>query len=65
MTFASSQTTSHAASADFVKKAHVDAAEYERLYAASIADPQAFWAEQGQRIDWITPFSKVKNTNFD
>ena len=44
--------------------AHVDTAKYEEMYAASIADPEAFWAEQGQRVDWIKPFSKVKDTSY-
>jgi hypothetical protein len=35
------------------------------MYAASIADPEAFWAEHGKRIDWIKPFTKVKNTSFE
>ncbi|SHL98701.1 acetyl-coenzyme A synthetase [Roseovarius litoreus] len=52
-------------SADFAAKAHIDAAKYQDLYAASLADPDAFWAEHGKRIDWIKPFSKVKDVNFD
>ena len=51
--------------ADFVKTAHVDAARYEEMYAASISDPEGFWAEQGKRVDWIKPFSKVKNVSYD
>jgi acetyl-CoA synthetase len=35
------------------------------MYQRSIADPASFWAEQAKRIDWIKPFSKVKNTSFD
>lgn len=37
---------------------------YLEMYHTSINDPQAFWREHGQRIDWITPYSKVKNTDF-
>src|SRR5919201_6145841 len=47
------------------RRAHVDAATYERLYAASVNDPEAFWAEQGKRLTWSKPFTKVKNTQFD
>ncbi len=54
----------HAPSADFVATAHLDAAGYAARYAASIADPQAFWAAEAQRIDWIKPFTTVKNTSF-
>jgi len=55
----------YAASADFIAKAHVDAAAYERMYAESVADPAAFWGAQGKRIDWISDYSVVKNTSFD
>lgn len=37
---------------------------YLEMYHTSINDPQAFWREHGQRIDWITPYRKVKNTDF-
>ncbi len=52
------------ASDEFIKAAHMDAAGYARSYAASVSDPDAFWAEQAKRIDWIKPFTKVKNTSF-
>ena len=45
--------------------AHADKATYEKMYAESIADPTAFWAEHGKRIDWIKPYTQVKNTRFD
>jgi acetyl-CoA synthetase len=52
-------------SADFVKSAHVDATTYKSMYEASVSDPDGFWGKQAQdRLDWITPFSKVKNTDF-
>ncbi|MGD1883978.1 MAG: acetate--CoA ligase [Paracoccaceae bacterium] len=50
---------------DLAAKAHVDAAKYDEMYAASIADPEAFWGEHGKRIDWIKPYSVVKNTKYD
>ncbi|MEQ9241698.1 acetate--CoA ligase [Roseovarius indicus] len=50
--------------ADFVKNAHVDAAKYEEMYAASINDPDTFWKEHGQRVDWIKPFTKIKDIDF-
>ncbi|KPQ07154.1 MAG: acetate--CoA ligase [Rhodobacteraceae bacterium HLUCCA12] len=55
----------YGASADFIARAHIDAAGYERLYADSISDPEGFWREHGHRIDWIRPYTRVKNTNFD
>ncbi|HLZ65439.1 MAG TPA: acetate--CoA ligase [Aliidongia sp.] len=41
-----------------------DAAAYDRLYRQSVEDPDGFWGEQGRIVDWIKPFTKVKNTNF-
>ena len=35
------------------------------MYRQSIDDPNGFWAEQAKRIDWIKPFTKVKNTSFE
>jgi acetyl-CoA synthetase len=53
------------ASAAFVASAHVDADDYAQMYAASVADPDAFWAEQGRRIDWIKDYTLVQNSSFD
>ncbi|MEM1020379.1 MAG: acetate--CoA ligase [Pseudomonadota bacterium] len=39
-------------------------AQYKEMYAASLRDPAAFWSEHGKRIDWFTPYSKIKNTVF-
>ena len=47
------------------KRAFADKAKYQEMYARSIKDPNGFWAEQAKRIDWIKPFTKVKNTSFD
>ncbi|WP_172296780.1 acetate--CoA ligase [Pseudoruegeria sp. HB172150] len=49
---------------DFVAKAHVTPEKYKEMYEASVADPEAFWGEHGKRIDWIEPYSKVKDTDF-
>jgi len=49
---------------NIVENTHVTAEQYEEMYARSIADPNSFWAEQAGRLDWITPFTKVKNTSF-
>ncbi|MDA0674874.1 MAG: acetate--CoA ligase [Proteobacteria bacterium] len=46
------------------KGAWIDAAKYDALYQRSLADPAAFWAEHGKRIDWIKPYTKVKNVSF-
>ncbi len=44
--------------------AHIDAARYDEMYAASISDPDTFWGEHGKRVDWIKPFTKIKDTSF-
>ena len=44
--------------------AHADTAKYRAMYNESLADPDKFWGREGQRLDWITPYTKVKNTDF-
>ena len=51
--------------AAFAASAHANKATYEAMYAASIADPDAFWDAQGKRLDWMTPYTKVKDTTFE
>jgi acetyl-CoA synthetase len=51
--------------AEWAKRAWVDDAKYRAMYQRSVDDPNGFWAEHGRRIDWIKPFTKVKNTTFD
>ena len=46
------------------KRAFIDNEKYLSLYQQSVTDPEGFWAEQAGRIDWIKPFSRVKNTSF-
>ncbi|WP_299040925.1 acetate--CoA ligase [uncultured Tateyamaria sp.] len=60
-----SDTKTHAPSAEMAAAAHVNAAKYDEMYAESIADPAAFWGEHGLRIDWIKPFSQVKDVSYD
>ena len=60
----SQNTKLYPPSADMAANAHADKATYDAMYAASIADPEAFWAEHGKRIDWVTPFTKVKSADF-
>ncbi len=49
---------------DWEKRAFIDNAKYRELYASSIADTESFWAREAGRIDWIKPFTQVKNTSF-
>jgi len=54
------------ASDAFKERAHISSmAEYEEMYQRSIENPEAFWAEQAERLDWIRPFSTVRNTVFE
>ncbi|KEO60894.1 acetate--CoA ligase [Thioclava indica] len=46
------------------ENAHADAAKYRAMYQESIMDPDTFWGREGKRLDWITPYTKVKNTDF-
>ena len=50
---------------DWARTAHVDNEKYLAMYQRSVSDPEGFWAEHGERVDWIKPFSKVKNTSYD
>ncbi len=49
---------------EWESRAWVDDTKYQSMYRQSVEDPDGFWAEQGKRLDWITPFTKVKNTSF-
>ncbi|MGL6232350.1 acetate--CoA ligase [Aeromonas rivipollensis] len=52
-------------------KAHIgsdallDKEGYEAMYQASVQNPDAFWGEQGKILDWMTPYTRVKNTSYD
>jgi acetyl-CoA synthetase len=50
---------------DWKKRAFIDDAEYQAMYARSLKDPDGFWGEQGKRIHWFKPYIKVKNTSYD
>jgi acetyl-CoA synthetase len=50
--------------AEWKTRAFIDEARYRDMYARSIQDPNVFWAEHAERIQWTKPFSKVKNTSF-
>uniref|UniRef100_UPI002601E6DB acetate--CoA ligase n=1 Tax=Pelagibius sp. TaxID=1931238 RepID=UPI002601E6DB len=46
------------------QSAWCDEARYRELYAKSVSDPEGFWAEEGKRIDWFKPYSKVKDVSY-
>ena len=49
---------------DAAARTRIDAETYEAMYARSVSDNEGFWAEQASRIDWIKPFSVVKDVSF-
>ncbi|MCC4240191.1 MULTISPECIES: acetate--CoA ligase [Thalassospira] len=50
---------------DIAKNALIDKAKYDAMYKQSVEDPDGFWGEHGKRIDWIKPYTKVKNVSYD
>ena len=50
---------------DWADSASMDAEGYARAYDAAKRDPDGYWREQAQRLDWIVPFTTVKDTSFD
>ncbi|MFZ4808172.1 MAG: acetate--CoA ligase [Hyphomicrobiaceae bacterium] len=55
----------YAVPAEWASRAWVDETKYKEMYARSISDPSGFWGDIGKRLDWIKPYTKVKNTSFD
>ncbi|HTJ58617.1 MAG TPA: acetate--CoA ligase [Devosiaceae bacterium] len=51
-------------SAEIAARTWVTPEDYAEMYARSVSDPDGFWAEQCQRIDWIKPPTRIKNTSF-
>jgi len=54
----------HAPPAEIAASAHADPARYAQMHARSVADPEGFWREEGRRLDWMRPYTAVKNTSF-
>jgi acetyl-CoA synthetase len=50
---------------DWGKRAWADEAKYDEMYQRSIEDPEGFWGEHGKRLDWIEPYTKVKDVSYD
>ncbi len=57
-------TANHSPATPSARVPHINAEQYKTLYNASLSDPDAFWAEQGKRLDWMKPFTKVKDVDF-
>jgi acetyl-CoA synthetase len=59
-----SEALIHPVPEEWANSALIGPEEYAVKYRASIADPDNFWRGEAQRIDWIKPFTRVKNTSF-
>jgi acetyl-CoA synthetase len=51
--------------AEWKRRAYIGAAKYEEMYQASVRDPEAFWAQEARKLEWITPFTEVKDVSYD
>ncbi|NIF22749.1 acetate--CoA ligase [Candidatus Pantoea multigeneris] len=59
-----SQIHKHPVPANIAENTLITAEQYQAMYQHSVEDPAAFWGEQGKILDWITPYTQVKNTSF-
>ncbi|QLQ97589.1 acetate--CoA ligase [Providencia alcalifaciens] len=59
------QITKHPVPANIAKNALINEQQYNDEYQRSIQDPEGFWGEKGKIVDWIKPYTRVKNTSFD
>ncbi|HWK42729.1 MAG TPA: acetate--CoA ligase [Croceibacterium sp.] len=55
----------HPVPEEWAQNALIDAPTYHEKYRRSVEDPEGFWRDEAQRLDWIKPFTRVKNTSFD
>ena len=49
---------------NWIQNAKVNKNDYALLYEKSINKNEEFWREQGKRVDWIKPFSKIKDVKY-
>jgi acetyl-CoA synthetase len=54
----------YAVPAEWAARAWADGQKYQAMYQRSVEDPDGFWGEMGKRLDWIKPYSKIKNTSY-
>ena len=64
-TAASQEVPNYPVPDNWAKRAYADDSKYRVMYASSTSNPNKFWDYHGRRIDWIKPYTKVKNTSFD
>ena len=54
----------YAVPAEWASRAWVDEQKYQSMYKRSVEDPTGFWGDVGKRVDWIKPYTKVKNVSY-
>ena len=59
-----SQIHKHPIPANIAERCLINPEQYKAQYQQSITDPDTFWGEQGKILDWIRPYTRVKNTSF-
>ena len=58
------ETITYPVPASISSSAHIDNDGYFELYRRSIEDNEGFWRDQGQRIDWIKPYTKISDVDW-
>jgi len=48
----------------WASKAYIDKIQYEKKYKLSIKDNEGFWKKEGKRINWIKPYTKIKDVKY-
>ena len=51
--------------AGFAAQARIGRADYERLYAESLRDPDGFWGRVAQRLDWYRAPKQIRDVSYD
>lgn len=59
-----SQIHTHSIPANIAERCLINPEQYQAQYQQSVTEPDAFWGEQGKILDWIKPYTRVKNTSF-
>ncbi len=54
-----SATSSYSVRPEVLLNTLTDETTYKAMYQQSIVNPDGFWREQAQRLDWIKPFTKA------
>ncbi len=55
----------HVPSSNIIKNSHANKAEYEKMYEESITSPEKFWETHGKRIDWMKPYTKIRDVSYN